>query len=90
MTLSSKSWWVGAVVSLPIFVSGCNTSSRVAIAPQLPDIPPKLRAYCADPGVPDVAAESIIAWNRTYAACEKRKHRDIATFYDTVRTRFSR
>lgn len=55
--------------------------------PDLPAAPSALETECPDPGV---AANAIVAVaeNRTYAACNKRKHRDFSAFYRNVRKRF--
>jgi hypothetical protein len=81
----------GLAVSLGLILSGCATSGSVAVPPQLPDVPPPLRQFCVDPGVPDIdsvdQAISSIADNRVYAACERRKHRDLLTHVDNVRAK---
>ena len=78
---------------LTALLSGCATSgSPVAIAPDLPDIPPALQAECVDPGVASIAtvgdAVTVIGENRVYAACNKRKHRDMKEFYRGVQRRY--
>ena len=75
-------------------MSSCATSgSPVAIAPDLPDVPAHLRQYCDDPGVSTIQsvkqAIDNLGANRLYAACERRKHRDALSFYDSVKKRFS-
>ena len=72
-----------------LFVSGCATSgSPVAIAPDLPDIPARLESECPDPGVAEEAVTAV-AENRVYAACNKRKHRDMKSFYRGVRAKLA-
>ena len=83
------------VTSLALLLTGCATSgSPVAVAPVLPDVPVPLATECGDPGVGEVAdvagAVREIGNQRLYAACSKRKHRDIKTFYRGVQTRFSK
>lgn len=79
----------GLAAFLGLILSGCETSGSVAIPPQLPDVPPPLRQFCVDPGVPDIdtvdQAVTVIADNRVYAACERRKHRDLLAHVDNVR-----
>ena len=80
-------------VFLTVLLNGCATSgSPVAIAPQLPDIPPALESECVDPGVGPVTsvgeAVAAVGQNRVYAACNKRKHRDMKGFYRGVQRGF--
>ena len=78
---------------LALQLSACATSgSPPAVAPVLPELPGGLAAECPDPGVgPIDTVEQVvreIGNQRVYAACSKRKHRDIKLFYRDVKTRF--
>lgn len=79
-----------AALCLTTLLSACATSgSPVAVAPNLPPIPANLVTECRDPGVGGIAtvgdAVTVLGENRVYAACNLRKHRDMKSFYESVR-----
>lgn len=79
---------------LTLPVVGCSTSGNVAVAPDLPELPAELVVECPDPGVRPIAtvgnAVTVISENRLYAACSRRKHRDVVGFYQNVRSEYTK
>lgn len=74
---------------LTIFASGCDVSDRyVYVKPTYPAIPAELTEACRDPGVGSIQtvqeAVTVIGENRVYAACSRRKHRDMVAFHLSV------
>ena len=75
---------------LPL-ASGCSVSTdpgRGKLLAPLPDIDPRDRQACRDPGV-DENKTVAVAENRVLAACERKKKENVITLYDAVRSRYN-
>lgn len=79
------------IALIPLLASGCSAYTdpgKGRLLVPLPDIDPRDRAPCPDPGV-DENKTVAVAENRVLAACERKKKENVIALYDGVRSKYN-